>query len=521
MRHGPCALDLPRSAGHSGARPRRTGRPDRDRTRTEVHVAGNGGGGGRTREDGARADRGRADRGDVRLDSPVLAGALAALSALGTGLAITVVPALIAQLSSSHGSLGVLGAILLALDALVLGHGGSLLLQAGSVTGSIAVMPFGLTIVLLVVVALAARRAVRRLRPISADGALRARALRDGGMCLGALVVVYTAGLGVLAAIARSTLVHAVVPSAVVSGALVSVVGGLAGALLALRRRGGGGVPEVRILSLLPAPYGSVARAVLLALAGLAASAALVCTAMIAIRFGAVASLHESLHAGFWGSVVLLLLQLALFPLIAVWVLVVILGGSVTLGAGSVISLAGAETTVMPALPLLGIVPDPGTGPWWTRLLIVLPVVAIALGAIRLCRDLVGEGADADSSESALRERVIALVAYAVALLLLVLLVAGLATGGIGDGSLEALGPRIGSLLLPLLGIVVLPTAAVAAVCLTPALPWARAQWAGLRGRVEAAESRENGSTDRSEDEPARDQDDDASVRTPSDPPSS
>lgn len=497
-----------------------------------MDVAGNGGGGGRARE-----DRDRTDRGDVRLDSPVLAGALAALSALATGLAITVVPALVAQLSSAQGSLGVLGAILLALDALVLGHGGSLLLQAGSVTGSIAVMPFGLTIVLLVVVALAARRAVRRLRPISADGALRARALRDGGMCLGALVVVYTVGLGVLAAIARSTLVHAVVPSAVVSGALVSVVGGLAGALLALRRRGGGGVPEVRILSLLPAPYGSVARAVLLALAGLAASAALVCTAMIAVRFGAVASLHESLHAGFWGSVVLLLLQLALFPLIVVWALVVILGGSVTLGAGSVISLAGAETTVMPALPLLGIVPDPGTAPWWTRLLLVLPVVAVALGAIRLCRDLVGEETDGPSAEPVLRERVIALVAYAVALLLLVLLIAGLATGGIGDGSLEALGPRIGSLLLPLLGIVVVPTAAVAAVCLTPALPWARARWAGLRGRVEAAESRENGSEsshehraegsrgsshgDRTHDEPAGVRDADASVRTPSDPPSS
>lgn len=486
-----------------------------------MHVAGNGGGGGRT-----RTDRGRSDRGDVRLDSPALAGTLSALGALGTGLAITVVPALIAQLSSSQGPLGVLGAVLLALDALVLGHGGSLLLQAGSVTGSIAVMPFGLTILLLVVVALAARRAMRRLRLISADGALRARALRDGGICLGALVVVYTAGLGVLAAIARSTLVHAVVPSAVVSGALVSVVGGLAGTLLALRRRGGDGVPEVRILALLPAPYGAVARAVLLALAGLVAAAALVCTAMIAVRFGSVASLHESLHAGFWGSVVLLLLQLALFPLVVVWVLVVVLGGSVTLGAGSAISLAGAQTTVMPALPLLGIVPDPGTAPWWTRLLLVLPVAAVVLGAIRLCRDLVDESrvsresdehgessgsparsADGASSDPVLRERVVALAAYAVALLLIVLVVAGLATGGIGDGSLEALGPRVSTLLLPLLGVVVVPTAAVAAVCLTPALPWLRTRWSGLRGRVEAAESREHGEDD--------------SVRPPSDPPSS
>lgn len=483
-----------------------------------MHVAGNGGGGGRT-----RTDRGRSDRGDVRLDSPALAGTLSALGALGTGLAITVVPALIAQLSSSQGSLGVLGAVLLALDALVLGHGGSLLLQAGSVTGSIAVMPFGLTLLLLVVVALAARRAMRRLRLISADGALRARALRDGGICLGALVVVYTAGLGVLAAIARSTLVHAVVPSAVVSGALVSVVGGLAGTLLALRRRGGDGVPEVRILALLPAPYGAVARAVLLALAGLVAAAALVCTAMIAVRFGSVASLHESLHAGFWGSVVLLLLQLALFPLVVVWVLVVVLGGSVSLGAGSAISLAGAQTTVMPALPLLGIVPDPGTAPWWTRLLLVLPVAAVVLGAIRLCRDLVDESRESDErgessgsparsadgvfSDPVLRERVVALAAYAVALLLIVLVVAGLATGGIGDGSLEALGPRVGTLLLPLLGVVVVPTAAVAAVCLTPALPWLRTRWSGLRGRVEAAESREHGEDD--------------SVRTPSDPPSS
>jgi hypothetical protein len=420
---------------------------------------------------------------DVRLDGPLLSGAVAALTALATGVAITVVPALVGNLAAQSGP-GVLGAILLALDALVLGHGGSLVLQAGSVTGSIALTPFGLTLVLLVAIALASRRAVLRLRPIAADGSLRARALRDGGMCLLALVVVYTAGLAVLAGIARSSLVHAVVPSALVSGALISLVGSLTGALLALRRRGGQGMPRVQVLELLPAPYGPVARAVLIALAGLAAAGLLVTAVMVGVRFGPVASLHASLDPGFWGSIVLFLLQLALLPLVAMWALVVILGGSVSLGAGSAIWLGGAETTVMPALPLLGIVPEPGRGPWWAWLLLVLPVVAVGAGCARLCRDLAGAAA---------RERLLALIAYCAALILVVLVLAGLATGGIGDGALQTLGPQIGSLLLPLLAITVLPTAAVAALCLTPALGWLRTRATGLRGRVEAAESRERG----------------------------
>ncbi|WP_133249830.1 DUF6350 family protein [Brachybacterium endophyticum] len=420
---------------------------------------------------------------EVRIDAPMISGAIAALGALASGVALTVVPALIAEIGASRSSPGTLRAILMGLDALVLGHGGSVVLQAGSVTGSISLMPVGLTLVLLALITLAARRATRRLRPVDADGALRARAFRDGGACLGALVIVYTAGLGVLAAIARGTLVHAVVPSAIVSGALIAVIGSLTGGLLALRRPAAEGRPAVRVLALLPSPYDAVARALLLTLAGFAASGALLTVVMIGLRFGHVASLHQSLDPGVLGSLVLFLLQLALLPLIMAWVLVILLGGSITLGAGSVISLGGASTPVMPALPLLGIVPEPGKAPGVIWLLVALPVAAVVLGAVRLCRDLAG----AD-----IRGRLTALGVFAGSLVVLTLLIAGLVTGGIGDGALDTLGPQLGSLALPLLGIVALPTAAVAAVYLTPALDWLHRTRRDLRERVEESESRES-----------------------------
>lgn len=74
-----------------------------------------------------------------------------------------------------------------------------------------------------------------------------------------------------------------------------------------------------------------------------------------------------------------------------------------------------------------------------------------------------------------------------------VLLLAGLTTGGIGDSPLVHLGPAMGTLVLPLLGVVVLATGLVIAVLATDLVPWTRRSIASLRERVDAAESAERG----------------------------
>lgn len=418
-----------------------------------------------------------------RISTPWVLGGIAAVGAWVIGLAICVVPALAGQLAASNGSLTVLGAVLLGVDVFVLGHGGSLVITGGALPGVVSLSPLGLTLLLLAVVASAMRRMARALSLVTAEGGLRAGAVRDALVTLAAFVVVYAAGGGLVAAVGRSATVHPVASSAVVGAALVAMVGGLAGLLLGLRSSGRRlGVP-VRVLDLLPSPYEAVARAVAIALVALLAAGLLTALGAIALAAPRVLALDRQLEAGIVGGIVLALVQLALLPLFAVWCLAVLLGGTFSVGTGTGVSLGGAESGLMPALPLLGAMPQPGESPWYVWLLLVLPVVAVGLGAVRLARDLSGRDP---------RSRIIAWVAYVVALAVVLLLVLGLSGGGIGRGRLEALGPDLGSVLLPMLGIVGLTTLVVAILLDTPLTRWARERWDALRVRVERSESLED-----------------------------
>lgn len=419
--------------------------------------------------------------------TPLVRGVLGALSSLGIALAVVVVPALAAQVAGTASSATALDAILISLSVLILGHGGGIVLTTGVVDGAVTLTPFGLLILLMLLSALSMRRVGRALRPVRDDGVLRAGALRDVGSALGMYTLVYAIGLAVLASFGRSTDVSPVVTSAVVSGAMVALVGGLAGLLWSLRREPTQSVPGVRVLELLPTPYGDIARAALTAVIGLLWMGLAAITVMLLLSVPEQASLFDGLAPGIVGGLVLTLVQLALLPLLAVWALTVLLGGTVGVGTSTGISLGGAETGVLPALPILGALPGPGDFPEWTWALMVLPAVPVALGAVRLIRDL---------AEYERREQIIGWVGYPLAVVVVALLLAGLSTGGIGDGRLVHLGPQMNSLALPLIGVVALTTALVLGVLATPLIPWTRSTVASLRERVEAAERGE-----RSEDE--------------------
>lgn len=433
--------------------------------------------------------------------TPLVRGVLGALSSLGIALAVVVVPALAAQVAGTASSATALDAILISLSVLILGHGGGIVLTTGVVDGAVTLTPFGLLILLMLLSALSMRRVGRALRPVRDDGVLRAGALRDVGSALGMYTLVYAIGLAVLASFGRSTDVSPVVTSAVVSGAMVALVGGLAGLLWSLRREPTQSVPGVRVLELLPTPYGDIARAALTAVIGLLWMGLAAITVMLLLSVPEQASLFDGLAPGIVGGLVLTLVQLALLPLLAVWALTVLLGGTVGVGTSTGISLGGAETGVLPALPILGALPGPGDFPEWTWALMVLPAVPVALGAVRLIRDL---------AEYERREQIIGWVGYPLAVVVVALLLAGLSTGGIGDGRLVHLGPQMNSLALPLIGVVALTTALVLGVLATPLIPWTRSTVASLRERVEAAErgERSEDGSAADEDEPETGQDD-------------
>lgn len=421
------------------------------------------------------------------LGSPAVAGVLAAVTALVSGLALAVIPALVMQLAAQHSGLDTLEAVLLGINLLVLAHGGGLVLDAGAVPGTVGLTPLGMTLVLLLLTALAVRRGIRTLGLIEADGTLRPRGLRDAATLLVVFVALYAIALGVLGALARSQVVHPVVVSAVVSGALVAVLGGLIGVGIAVRRPADGQIPAVRLLDLLPQPYGAVGRAWAITICALVVEGMLAVGLMLLLHLPAVTHMFDSLHPGWVGGAVLTLLQLALLPVLAVWAVVVLCGGSVALGTGTALSLGGMQAGVLPALPVLGALPGPGAAPGPTWLLMAAPVVAVALGAVRLGLDLHGSGR---------RDLWAGCITFPIVVVVSVLLVAGLAGGGIGNGRLADLGPRTADLVLPLLGVVVLTSALVLAVLATGLSDRIQRLWGRLREKVERAEAGEDGTSD-------------------------
>lgn len=417
--------------------------------------------------------------------TPLLRGVLAALGALLTAIAIVAVTALAAQLVAERSTATALDAILIALNILVLGLGGGIMLHTGAIEGAANLTPLGLTLVLIMVVALGMRRAMVLLDPVEDDGGLRPAALRDSGAALGALTVTFAIGTGLLAALGRSPDSSPVVLSAVVSGALIALLGGLAGQIWAVRAQVRAVASDARILDLLPEPYGALARSVSITMLSLLALGMAAASVMVLLGTRAEAALMDDLRPGIVGGIVLTLLHLALLPLFAVWALAVLIGGQVTLGTGTAYSLGGAQGGLLPALPLLGALPQPGQAPDALWLLVLLPAAAVALGAVRLVRDV---------AQLPRKQRIAAWVAHPLLVVVATVLLAGLATGSLGTGRLERLGPDIASLILPLLGEAVLATGAVLVVLASPLPQRARAAAADVRRRIESEEARHGAS---------------------------
>lgn len=131
---------------------------------------------------------------------------------------------------------------------------------------------------------------------------------------------------------------------------------------------------------LLPGWLRSVPRAAAASLlVVLVASSALLAVALLTGKDQVVA-LHDALNPGIGGSLGLLLLHLAYLPNLIAWCGSWVLGAGVSIGAGSVIVPGQTSVGLLPAVPVFGIVPDPGTGSahafWWLASGVVAGVAA-------------------------------------------------------------------------------------------------------------------------------------------------
>lgn len=318
--------------------------------------------------------------GQTPWQRPLLAGA-------GTALAsalVVVLPALVAWVASPQSTVPWTDA---------LGVGASLWLLAGGAwlrvgTASIAIVPLLLTAGVVLAAAWGARRAGGEAaegdRTVHRWGLLARPVLRSLGLWAGG----YAACAALWAAVAAASPVRPQVLGLVLP--LVGVPAAaavLAAARLVARDPALAGV-RWRRPDVLP---DVVRRAVRPAATGVGALLALgmaVVVLLVFLRFGQVRHLHDELGAGVVGGAVLTLAQVLCLPNLGLWALSFLAGTGFCVVEGASTTWTGSRSGLMPMVPVLGALPDPGAFPGWLPALALLPVAVGVLIGRRSLRSL-------------------------------------------------------------------------------------------------------------------------------------
>lgn len=318
-----------------------------------------------------RLDRARPPRvlteddrtGPRRPDGPPspawLPGLLAGLQGALLSLLVVVLPAVTAYVVTSadpaNASVAWTRSTEVGAGLWLLGHGVPLGL-GGNV---VSLMPLGITCLALFTCYASARR--------SADATTVSLVAGIGG---------YTAVTVVLALVMRATIAD--VALAVIGGAAVSATGLATG--LARRPE----APRVRDLtrplwSRVIAPIRTGAAAGILALCSMVAASAAVSVVWVLAGRATINDIIRVLDLDVVGGGVLALAELAYVPNVVLWALAWLVGPGFRVGTGTSFSTADVVSGPMPAVPLLGALPQPGSG---GGLLVAAPLLLVLVGAL-------------------------------------------------------------------------------------------------------------------------------------------
>ncbi|HET7820935.1 MAG TPA: DUF6350 family protein [Ornithinibacter sp.] len=164
---------------------------------------------------------------------------------------------------------------------------------------------------------------------------------------------------------------------------------------------------------------------------------------MVAVSWDQVTTISTAVGAGGLGGIVLALAQVASLPNLALWAVSFMAGPGFRVVEGGSVSWSGSEGGLLPMVPVLAALPQPGDFPWFTVLSVLVVVVVGAFVARRSLAEV--------ARLSRLRTKLaVALSACTVTALTLAALdlVAG---GSAGQFRLSAVGAPTGRLFLALL----------------------------------------------------------------------
>ncbi len=186
----------------------------------------------------------------------------------------------------------------------------------------------------------------------------------------------------------------------------------------------------------------------------LVAPAFAIVIALLALHIGRAGDLWASLGPGFFGSIGLAGLCLAVIPNLVLWTVAVLLGPGFALGTSTSVDLTGAHLGAVPGLPVLAGLPAPGEFPGWVFLLGLIPLLAGIYAGWRLRID----------TERSLTDRVLLGAGAGAVAGLIVGILIGLSGGSIGPGRMATTGPSAESATLVAIGVLALGGAIGAAL---------------------------------------------------------
>ncbi len=266
-----------------------------------------------------------------------------------------------------------LGLWQLSVQVWALGHGVPLDVSLGGssaiLTGELASFSLSLAPFLFAIItAVLGRRAGRRL-PESSEATF--------------IIGVLVAGVAGFAALALVSARTETVDFDVVAGALRVVAPFVLGLVMGWRPWLDGRTSRNSVVFVLDRwrdEIGVASRIAGFTIAGVVAIAGATLAVLVLTGYATMVSLYESLHTGILGGFVLTAAQMAFIPVAVVWMVSWIVGPGFAIGSGAVLSPFATTVGAVPAIPLLGIIPESTVVGGWVT---IIPGLIALIAAVR------------------------------------------------------------------------------------------------------------------------------------------
>lgn len=312
---------------------------------------------------------GRAATGIALPPRPMLvAGGIGAIAAAAGGLAVLVMVCLFGWITAPHAGFGGgLGGVLRDAGVLwLVAHHVEVTVRG---VGRIGLLPLGLVL-------LPGALLERAGRWLTREG--HVTRLRHVGYAALAIACPYALFTAAVALGSSTGAVRPALVQAVGWGFLLALVAGGFGAAHGL-------APWRKLAGLLPARPRSVVLGMAAALGVMTALGALLNAVSLGLHLDAYQSAVNSLSPGPFGSVLLLLAEIAYLPNSVIWVISYMLGPGFAFGVGTMVSPSGSALGALPAFPMLAGLPT-GSGPafpvWLGFFVLATPYLAGALAGL-------------------------------------------------------------------------------------------------------------------------------------------